>query len=54
MKKVALLLAVFGSLFFSACDKQESETVESTTETVAPNGEAVEVEVDSTVTTETL
>ncbi len=53
MKKAALLLAVLGSVFFSACDKQESETVESTTEAVTPSGDTVEVETEATVTTET-
>lgn len=54
MKKAAMLFAVLGSVFFAACDRQESETVESTTETVEPaTGETVDVETDTTVTTET-
>ncbi len=53
MKKAALMLAVFGSLFFSACDTQETAEVDSTTEAVTPGGETVEVTTDATVTTET-
>ncbi len=53
MKKAALMLAVLGSIFFSACDKQESAEVDSTVETVTPSGETVEVTTDATVTTET-
>ncbi len=53
MKKAALLFAILGSVFFAACDKQESDT-ESTVETVDPNtNETVEVETDTTVTTDT-
>lgn len=54
MKKLALMLAVLGSVFFSACDKQESADVDSTVETVTPGGEVVEVETEVEVTTETL
>lgn len=52
MKKAALLCAVLGAIFFSACAKEESKTVETTEKVDTPAGEA-ETNVEATVTTTT-
>lgn len=53
MKKAAILLAIFGATFFSACDKQEKATGESKQTVTTPSGDQAEVKTDTTVTTET-
>lgn len=53
MKKAALLFAVLGSIFFAACAKEESKTVETTEEVTTPDGDTQQTNVEATVTTET-
>ncbi len=53
MKKAMLLLAVLGSVFFAGCAKEDSATMDSSTEVKNPDGSSTEVKVDADITTET-
>lgn len=54
MKKAALLFTILGSVFFAACDQQEAETESTEVVTEPATGEAIEVETETEVTTDTM
>jgi len=54
MKKVVLLFAVLGSVFFAGCAKEDTAETETTVESTNPaTGEETQTEVTTEVTTET-